>query len=88
MTLEKHVSISSAKAKLLEILRQVETDHENVVITKNGLPKAVLVNYEDFEGLLETIEILSDAQTQRGIQAGLKDIKAGRVTRLGGAFGE
>jgi antitoxin YefM len=86
MTIEKHVPISSAKAKLLELLRQVEESHGNVVITKNGLPKAVLINYEDFAGLLETIEILADAKTMRGIKAGLQDIKAGRVVRLEAAF--
>ena len=42
-------------------LRNIEEQHGNVVITKNGLPKAVLLRYEDFESLLETIDILSDA---------------------------
>lgn len=86
--IEKHVPISSAKAKLLELLRQVEESHDNVVITKNGLPKAVLLNYEDFAGLLETIEILADPKTLRGIKAGLQDVKAGRVVRLEDAFSE
>lgn len=88
MMIEKHVPISSAKAKLLELLRQVEESHDNVVITKNGLPKAVLLNYEDFAGLLETIEILADPKTLRGIKAGLQDVKAGRVVRLEDAFSE
>ncbi|MGH8006303.1 MAG: type II toxin-antitoxin system Phd/YefM family antitoxin [Candidatus Binatia bacterium] len=86
MTIEKHVSVSSAKAKLLELLRQIEEEHENVVITKNGLPKAVLLNYNDFAGLLETVEILADPKIMRGIKAGLQDIKAGRVVRLEEAF--
>jgi len=88
MTIEKHIPISSAKAKLLELLRQVEEGHENVVITKNGLPKAVLLNYDDFAGLLETIDILSDPKTMRGIKAGLRDLKAGRVMSLKEAFKE
>ena len=88
MMIEKHVPISSAKTRLLELLRQVEENHENVVLTKNGLPTAVLLSYEDFAGLLETIEILADAKTRRGIKAGLQDVKAGRVVRLEDAFKE
>ena len=88
MMIEKHVPISSAKARLLELIRQVEESHDNVVITKNGLPKAVLLNYEDFSGLLETIEILADPKTLRGLKAGLQDVKAGRVVRLEDAFSE
>jgi antitoxin YefM len=88
MTIDKHVPISSAKAKFLELLRQVEEGHENVVITKNGLPKAVLLNYQDFAGLLETIEILADPKTLRGVKAGLRDLKARRMVRLADAFKE
>jgi len=88
MMIEKHVSISSAKTRLLELLRQVEESRENVVLTKNGQPKAVLLSYEDFAGLLETIEILADAKTLRGIKAGLQDVKSGRVVRFEDAFKE
>ena len=88
MMIEKHVPISSAKTRLLELLRQVEESHENVVLTKNGLPKAVLLNYEDFVGLLETVEVLADTKMLRGIKAGLQDVKAGRVVRLEDAFKE
>jgi predicted transcriptional regulator len=47
-----------------------------------------LLSYEDFAGLLETIEILADAKTLRGIKAGLQDVKAGRIVRFEDAFEE
>ncbi len=81
-----YMSVSTAKAQLLEVLRRIEEQHAKVVITKNGLPKAVLLPYEDFEGLLETIDILADSRTVNGIKKGLKDIKAGRVVTLKEAF--
>ena len=88
MMIERHIPISSAKTRLLELLRQVEESRENIVLTKNGLPKAVLLSYEDFAGLLETIEILADTKMLRGIKAGLQDVKAGRIVRLEDAFEE
>ncbi len=86
MKSEEYVSVSTAKARLLEILRRIEEQRGKVVITRNGMPKAVLLNYEDFEGLLETIDILSDSRTVDGIKKGLKDIKAGKVVTLKEAF--
>ncbi len=88
MNIEKHIPVSLAKAKLLELLRRVEDEHENIVITNNRLPKAVLLNYEEFSGLLETIDILAGRQAVRAIRAGLKDVQAGRVVRLADAFDE
>jgi antitoxin YefM len=86
MKIEEYMSISEAKARLLEVLRRIEEQHGKVVITKNGIPKAVLLPYEDFEGLLETIDILSDSRTVDGIKKGLQDIKAGKVVSLKEAF--
>ena len=86
MKIEEYMSISDAKARLLEVLRRIEEQHGNVVITKNGIPKAVLLSYEDFEGLLETIDILSDSRTVDGIKKGLQDIEAGKVVSLKEAF--
>lgn len=86
MTNPEYMSVSAAKTQLLEVLRRIEERRGNVVITKNGIPKAVLVPYEELEGLLETIDILSDSRTVAGIKQGLKDIKAGRVVSLKEAF--
>ena len=88
MKIEEYMSVSTAKAQLLEVLRRIEQQGGKVVITRNGTPKAVLLQYEDFEGLLETIDILSDSRTMAGVKRGLKDIKAGRVVSLKEAFRE
>ena len=86
MKIEEYMSISDAKARLLEVLRRIEEQHGKVVITKNGIPRAVLLAYDDFEGLLETIDILSDSRTVNGIKKGLRDVKAGKVVSLKEAF--
>lgn len=88
MKVEAYLSVSTAKSRLLEVLRRLEEQRGHVVITKNGAPKAVLLAYEDFEGLLETIDILSDARTVVGIKKGLNDIKSGRLVSLKEAFQE
>ena len=40
-----------------------------------GVPPAV----DDYEGLLETLEILADQELSRAVEEGLEDVEAGRV---------
>ncbi len=70
MNIGKHIPVWSPKDKLFEFLHQVEDKHKNILITKNRLPKAVLLNYEEFSGLLEKINILADQQAIRTLRAG------------------
>ena len=88
MATETYLPVTAAKTHLLKVLRKIEKQHGKVIITKNGMPKAVLLHYEDFEGLLETIDILSDPETTKGIKRGMKDVRAGRVVNLKKAFEE
>jgi len=88
MRVEEYITVSTAKANLLKILRNVEKRGDKVVITRNGIPKAILMNFEDYEGLIETLDILSDEETMKGIRAGIADIKAGRVIKIDKAFEE
>jgi antitoxin YefM len=86
MKLHEYVPVSTAKARLLELLRRMEEQHSNVVLTRNGIPTAVLLSYDEFQGLIETIDILSDSSTMEGIKKGLKDVREGRVVSLKEAF--
>jgi antitoxin YefM len=53
--ISKYVPITKAKNDLLELIRQVESVHESVAITKNGIPAAVLLSMEKYAGLVETL---------------------------------
>ena len=86
MNVDEYMSVSAAKSQFLEIVRRIEDENSKVVITKNGTPRAVLLSYDDFDGLLDTIDILADSGTVRGLRKGLKDIKEGRVVSLEEAF--
>ncbi len=54
---------------------------EQVVITRNGRPAAVLVSPEEFERWKETIEVRGDAALMKEIRAGLRALKS-RKARL------
>ncbi len=61
--------------KLSGLVETVKTTDEEVVITKNGSPAAVLISPDEFESLKETISIRSDAAMMDEIAKGLKALK-------------
>lgn len=69
---DEFVSVSEAKNKLLDLIRRMKHKQEIVAITRDGVPSAVLLSMEQFEGLMETIEILSDQKSMRAIRRSLK----------------
>ena len=60
----KTVSVTRAKAKLNEIVREVQ-NHENYYVTKNGRIACVLVNPEEWESIQETLAVLGDQELMR-----------------------
>jgi len=64
----KTLPISEVKAKLPELVTGVEEREEEVVVTRNGKPAAVLVNYSEYGRLKETIDILSDPDLMEQIR--------------------
>jgi antitoxin YefM len=73
--LMKTLSLSEAKMKLSGLVEAVSAADEEIVITKNGAPAAVLISPEEFESLKETIAVRSDAALMEEIRKGLKSLK-------------
>lgn len=77
----KTLPLSEAKSQLSGLVEQVRALDEQVVITRNGRPAAVLVSAEEFERWKETIEVSADAALMKEIRAGLRALKS-RKARL------
>ncbi len=83
------VPLSEAKAQLARLLKEVEQLGESVVITRSGRPAGVLLSVDEYEGLLETLDILVDPELAAAVRRGLDDIARGdlvsdeEVWRLG-----
>jgi prevent-host-death family protein len=56
----KTLPLSEVKTRLPELVTGVEEREEEVVVTKNGRPAAVLVNVQEYARLKETLDVLSD----------------------------
>ena len=80
--IEHYVPITQAKSKLLDMVRALHDKDDTFAITKNGVPEAVLISVERFEGLLETIEILADSDAVAQLKSSIDDVKKGRLVDM------
>ncbi len=71
----KTLSLSEAKMKLSALVSSVSLTEEEVVITKNGRPAAVLVSPDEFESWRETIAIRFNPELMSEIKQGMLDLK-------------
>jgi len=68
----KTLPISEVKARLPELVTGVQEREEEIVVTRNGRPAAVLLNVDEYERLKATLDVLSDPALMRQIRASRK----------------
>jgi antitoxin YefM len=88
LTIQDYIPVTKAKIKLLDIIRKIESSDDTVAITKNGVPEAVLLSMNKFEGLVETLEILSDEKAMKSIRKSIKEAREGKWLDYDEVFGE
>ena len=85
----KILPLSEVKMKLSELVEEVSSRDEEVTITKNGKPVAILVSPDEFDSWKETLAIRADEELMSEIRRGVKDLKKKRkLYTLGELFEE
>jgi len=71
------VTLSEAKTNLPRLLAEVAELGERVLITRSGRPAGVLISIDEYDGLLETLEILADPDMAAAVRRGLEEAERG-----------
>ncbi len=58
----KTLSLSEVKTRLPALVAGVMEREEEVIVTKNGRPAAILMNIDEYTRLKETVYVLSDPE--------------------------
>lgn len=77
----KTLPLSEVKMKLSALVDRVEATDEEVVITRNGRPAAILVSPDEYESWKETVAVKSQPGLIDEIKNGLQQLRS-RKTRL------
>lgn len=76
------ITLKALRPGLPEVIRDIDTKLDRYIVLKRGKPVAVMMSPDDYEGLLETIGILSDREAVRRIKKAKQEIKDGRTISL------
>jgi antitoxin YefM len=71
--------LAAVRANLSKLVEEAERTHQRVEVTKNGRRAAVLLSADDYDSLMETLDILSDSEAIAAIHESDADIAAGRI---------
>ena len=74
--------MTKAIERFSELVNEVAATGAELTITKHGRPVAVLIAHDKYEGLVETVNILSDPDAMAAVAEAESDIEAGRLVDL------
>jgi PHD/YefM family antitoxin component YafN of YafNO toxin-antitoxin module len=76
----KYLTIAEAQQQLPELPDELLV--EPAIITKDGKPVIIALSLQQFESLLETVEILSDREFMAQLREGIRQADAGETITL------
>lgn len=74
------LSLADARANLSKLVESAVTTHERFDVTRNGDRVAVLLSADDYDALVETVDVLSRPHEIAELARGRADIAAGDVS--------
>lgn len=86
--IENVLPISELRANLPKILKLIDRLHQTFTITQRGKPEAVIMNIEEYEGWLETMEIMADKNLRKELKRADEDVNKGRLYSHKEVFGK
>lgn len=77
MNTKTTLPISEARKKIFKIAEEVQKPSNYYTLTEKGRAKAVIMSADDFESLMENLEILSDPRAMSDIKKAEEEYKKG-----------
>ena len=71
------VPVTEFRIHALETVRHVNQVGDEVIITTKGRPTAVLISYEEWESVMETMAIKKDRRLMNQIRSSLRYFRSG-----------
>jgi len=78
----KSVTLKNLRPKLPRIIDEVDSKMDRFIITKRGKPVAMIMSVDDYENIIETLDILSNAGLAKKIKQAEEDVRRGKVKTL------
>ncbi len=76
------ISVRELRPTLSKVIDNIHKKFDRYVITRRGKPEVIMMSIDDYEGLLETLEIESDPDLMKRLKQAEEDMKKGKGKSL------
>jgi antitoxin YefM len=71
-------SISEIREEITRLPERFAEDPEAVAVTRHGKPVMAILPWELYEAIMETLEVMSDAELMASFREGVKELAEGK----------
>ena len=73
------MSLKELRPGLPKVIARIDGKLDRYIVTKRGKPVIVMLSIEDYESLMETLDMLADPKAMADLRKGEDDIRKGRT---------
>ena len=74
----KSISVRELRPNISKVIDDINRKFDRYIVNRHGKPEVVMLSIDDYESLLETIEIQSDKTLMTRIKAADREIARGK----------
>lgn len=75
----KELTTVAARRDLTKLPEQLGANPATVAVTRRGKPVLAIMTWDDYQAILETLEILSDKEAVGQLRRSIKEVKEGKT---------
>ena len=75
----KELTTVDARRELTKLPEKLGANPATVAVTRRGKPVLAIMTWEDYQAILETLEILSDDEAIHQLRRSIKEVKEGKT---------
>ena len=76
------IPIVQARAMLSQLPEQLSAENRAVALTRHGKPVLAVMPWDLFESIMETMEVMGDADLMAALRESIEDIREGELIPL------
>jgi PHD/YefM family antitoxin component YafN of YafNO toxin-antitoxin module len=74
----REITTVDARRELTKLPEKLGANPATVAVTRRGKPVLAIMTWEDYQAILETLEILSDDEAVERLRRSIKEVKEGK----------
>ena len=78
----ENIPIVQARAMLSQLPERLSAENKAVALTRHGKPVLAVMPWELFESIMETMEIMGDADMMAALRESIEDVREGNLIPL------